>query len=108
MNEDIAALYSGEVQDGGGGDLPYFVGKQYGSGWFKTLARLAFPILKRIGKVAYNTVSDVLINNKSILPSLKSHAMDAVNEVMSPPSTKKRKQSHMNKQRRSQGTIFQR
>ena len=31
-----------------GGDLPYFVGKQYGGGWLKTIGRFAFPIIKKI------------------------------------------------------------
>ena len=39
---DITALYSGPIQ--GGVDLPYFVGKQYGNGWLRTLGRFAFPI----------------------------------------------------------------
>ena len=35
-----------------GGDLAYFAGKQYGGGWLRTLARFAFPILKRVVGVA--------------------------------------------------------
>lgn len=78
-NPDIISLYSQEQQ---GGELPYFVGKQYGSGWLKTLARLAFPILKRFGVAAYGAAKDVVLNNKSILPTIKEHALDAVNKVI--------------------------
>lgn len=78
-NPDIISLYSQEQQ---GGELPYFVGKQYGSGWLKTLARLAFPILKRFGVAAYGAAKDVVLNNKSILPTIKEHALDAVGKVI--------------------------
>ena len=78
MNE-IVSLYSKSQQ---GGDLPYFVGKQYGSGWFRNLARMAFPFLKRFGKVAVDTAKDVLMGDQPILPSLKRHAMDAARETL--------------------------
>ncbi len=38
MNKIITSAYSG---DQSGGDLPYFVGKQYGGGWLRTVARFA-------------------------------------------------------------------
>ena len=76
--DEIASLYSKGQQ---GGDLPYFVGKQYGSGWFRNIARMVFPFLKRFGKVAVDTAQDVL-SNKPILPSLKRHAIDAAKETL--------------------------
>ena len=72
IDSEIISIYSKPQQ---GGELPYFIGKQYGSGWLRTLARLAFPILKRIGVVAAKTAQDVLYANKSILPSLKEHGL---------------------------------
>ena len=52
MNSDLINLYIGAQN---GGELPNFVGKQYGSGWFKTLGRFAIPILKRLGGFAMKT-----------------------------------------------------
>ena len=40
MDNSIVEAYS--RQDGG--DLPYLVGKQYGSGWLRTIARIAFQL----------------------------------------------------------------
>ena len=42
MNE-IAEIYSSPQN---GGELPYFIGKQYGSGWLKTLGDLHCLFLK--------------------------------------------------------------
>ena len=75
LNQAIHDAYStGQV----GGDLPYFVGKQYGRGWLRTLARIAFPILRRVGRVAVKTAQDVIEDNKEILPSLAKHAFKEV------------------------------
>jgi hypothetical protein len=46
MDNNLISIYSGPQS---GGELPYFIGKQYGSGWLKTLGRFAIPILKRLG-----------------------------------------------------------
>lgn len=74
--DPIAYAYSG--QDGGA-SLPYFVGKQYGNGWLRTLARIAFPILKKVvgfaGNVASNTAEDMINNKKSFRESLKDNAL---------------------------------
>jgi hypothetical protein len=111
---DIASLYSQSQQ---GGELPYFVGKQYGTGWLRNLARIAFPILKRFGRAAVNTASDVIMRNKSILPSLKSHAIDAASSVLPQvsniissrlggPSAKRAKTGINKRRKRLHGTIF--
>jgi len=100
MNE-IASLYSTSQQ---GGELPYFVGKQYGTGWLRTLGRFAFPILKRLGRAAFNTASDVIMKNKNILPTIKSHAMDAVSYL--PSLIKTEKPSINNRKKRRHSTIF--
>lgn len=65
-----------------GGDLPYFVGKQYGTGWLSTIAKYAFPILKRLFNVATHTAQDVLVNEKPVLPSLKEHAISEVKDTI--------------------------
>lgn len=108
-NPDIISLYSRGQH---GGDLPYFVGKQYGSGWLRTLARIAFPILKRFGKVAVNTANDVIMNDQKILPSLRTHAVNEVNDVLPEVSSilkgkgTKRAKTLINK--RMKRTIFKR
>ena len=61
-----------------GGELPYFVGKQYGSGWLKTLGRFALPILRRLGGVAMKTADDVINKDAPILPTLKNYALEEV------------------------------
>lgn len=74
-SNDITSFYANSQV---GGELPYFVGKQYGAGWLRTLGRFALPILKTIGGVAVKTASDVLNNNAKILPTLKNYAMEEV------------------------------
>lgn len=60
-----------------GGELPYFVGKQIGNGWLKSLAKLAFPILRKLGGVAANTAEDVLLKEREMLPSLANNTVNA-------------------------------
>lgn len=78
-NPDIIALYSTSQT---GGDLPYFVGKQYGSGWLQTIGRFALPILRRIGAVGMKTAQDVINNKAKILPSLKTNVMNEFNNFL--------------------------
>ena len=79
-NPDIFSLYStGQT----GGDLPYFIGKQYGSGWLRTIGRFALPILKRIGSFGMKTAKDIIDNNGKVLPTLKSNAMAELGNVVS-------------------------
>lgn len=77
-SNDIANFYANSQV---GGELPYFVGKQYGSGWLRTLGRFALPILKKIGGVAVKTASEVLNNNSKILPTLKNYALEEVGNL---------------------------
>lgn len=65
-----------------GGDLPYFVGKQYGSGWLRTLARVAFPIIKRVVSVAGRTANDVINSNKDWGTSLQENALQEVGDAV--------------------------
>ena len=109
---DIATLYSKNQQ---GGELPFFVGKQYGTGWLRTIARMAFPILKRLGIIAANTASDVIMKDQKVLPSLKQNVQDALGykneDVVTVPTPRKRKKKFgmksMNKRRKLTGAIFQ-
>ena len=103
MDKAITAVYSQA-----GGDLPYFVGKQYGGGWLRTLARFAFPILKRVVGVATNTVEDVVVNKKKFMQSFKDNASNELKNYMSgrglaaPSINRPRKRA-----RSTKGTIFE-
>ena len=122
-NPDIIKLYSTSQA---GGELPYFVGKQFGTGWLQTIGRFALPILRRIGAIGMKTAHDVINNKANILPSLKTNAMTELKDFMaSPEVTKimskdnttnesklkgagiKRKHSSINKQMNGYGTIFE-
>ena len=81
MDRQIAHVYSQS-----GGDLPYFVGKQYGSGWLRTLGRMAFPILKSLGSVAANTAADVLLDEKPLKESLISNATNQYGRMTRAPN----------------------
>jgi glycine cleavage system H lipoate-binding protein len=65
-----------------GGDLPFFLGKQYGSGWLRTIAKFAFPVLKRILGVATNTADDVIMKDKNFVSSLGKNAVSEINNLM--------------------------
>jgi len=104
-NSEITSLYS-QV----GGDLPFFIGKQYGGGWLRTLARIAFPILKQAFGVIGSTAEDVLINKKKFGPSLKKHAMTEVRNFMTGRGVKRRRgrgRSSINKRRNYSNTILE-
>lgn len=111
---DIASLYS---RPQNGGELPYFVGKQYGSGWLKTLGRFAFPILKRLGRMALGTASDVLVKSQPLLPSLKERAINTAGKLLPEVVTnignivgqkrKMKSKKSINKRMRGRGTIFE-
>lgn len=103
-DNDIINLYSGAQN---GGELPYFVGKQYGSGWLRTIGRFALPILKRIGSVLFKTATDVVGNKEAkVLPTLANYAGEEMSKIIdkrkSTPSTSK----GINK-RRKMNTIFE-
>lgn len=91
MNDAIASIYSKQL----GGDLPYFAGNsgQWGGGILQTIARFAFPLLKRIAGVAANTAEDVIYDRKSFKDSLIDNAMNEVsgNKRKSSINRKKKK-----------------
>ena len=115
-NSDIVDSYSSS-QDGG--ELPYFVGKQYGSGWLKTIGRFAMPLLKRLGRIGMKTAKDVIMNDAKILPSLKANAISDFQDVIPKVNSmlgditnvRKRKtskrHSNINKRYKGNGTIFE-
>ena len=118
-NSDIISMYSGSQS---GGELPYFIGKQYGSGWLRTIGRFALPILKRIGSFGMKTAKDVIMNEQKILLSLKTNALAELGKVLpgvagmfqkekppAPAPAPKRKRhgiSRINKRMKGHGTIF--
>ena len=64
-----------------GGELPYFVGKQYGgaSSWLGSLVKMAFPILiKKLLGLGRSVADDVITRKKTIGESIKDHAMQTV------------------------------
>ncbi len=79
MRDVIADYYS---SDQSGSALPYFAGNQYGSGWLRSLARFAFPMLKTVGRmagnVAINTAGDLLENGKSLGESLRDNTLKEI------------------------------
>jgi hypothetical protein len=83
IHDPIAYTYSG--QDGGA-SLPYFIGRQSGTGWLRNLARIAFPILKKVvgvaGNIASNTAEDLIENKKSFTESLKDNALNEAQRVL--------------------------
>jgi hypothetical protein len=125
-------MYSSSQQ---GGELPYFVGKQYGSGWLRTIGRIALPILRRLGLSAAKaasgaiaaTATDVLMNKgnigqsiknnaitaiKQTLPTIKAEALGLINKIESrkrKSGSQSKRGSHsksINKHRKLDGTIF--
>ena len=95
MDQTLIQQYSKPMM---GGELPYFIGNQYGNGWLRTIGRIALPIVKRLAGVAFNTANDVINKEKPILPTLKSNALAEVNNLINPTQSKKRKRKAINKQ----------
>ena len=77
MDPQIVKVYS-QI----GGDLPYFIGKQYGAGWLSSIGKYAFPIIKRLINVASNTAEDVLVKDRPVLSALKEHAIKEVKDTV--------------------------
>ena len=112
MSQDVIYhTYLPEAANQIGGDLPYFVGRQYGSGWLGTLARVAFPIIKRIAGVASKAADDVIYQNKPVKTALVDNAMDAVRGFVqpnSPSSARPINRQNTRKRKSSQYPLFQR
>jgi hypothetical protein len=128
---EIVNMYSRGMQ---GGELPYFVGKQYGSGWLRTIGRMALPILRKLGLSAAKaatgalaaTATDVLMKKvplgqsmktnaiaaaKETLPAIRAEAVGLMNKFDSNKTDRKRKSNtvhkSINKHKKTNGTIFQ-
>ena len=98
MDTTITKAYSGgNVDDQGGGDLPYFIGKQYGSGWLRTLGRFAFPILKKVARVVGRSAQDAIVHERPILESLRNNALNEVTSTLANPSSLLPSSSSINK-----------
>ena len=94
MNSEIFHAYTHNGANMLGGDLPFFIGRQYGSGWMSTFAKVAFPIFKKLAKVAENVAQDVIYKEKGVGESIKEQALNVVDEFVNPSInsvTKKRK-----------------
>ena len=81
MNQEIYDAYVDTGANQLGGELPYFVGKQYGgaSSWLGSLVKMAFPILiKKLLGLGRSVADDVITRKKTIGESIKDHAMQTV------------------------------
>lgn len=95
MDKALIQIYSKPMM---GGELPYFIGRQYGNGWLRTIGRIAFPILKRIAGVAANTAQDVILKEKPFLPALKANAIAEASNFINPSNpVRRRKRKTINK-----------
>lgn len=101
MNKALIDIYSSQL----GGELPYFTGNpnQWGGGILQTLARFAFPILKRLAGVAAHTAEDILFDNKSFKDSLIDNTMGEVSKIFTGNTATKRKRrtSSINRSKKS-------
>ena len=87
-----------------------FLGKHIGSGWLRTIAKFAFPILKRILGVATNTADDVIMKDKGFVSSLGKNTVSELNSFMTGKAlsineAKKRSRAKVSKLDAA-GTIF--
>ena len=97
-NSPIIEVYSSPMQ---GGQLPYFVGKQYGMGWLKKIGRMAFPLLK---KVLYDKSPQQPTHRHK---KLSRKALKRYRGPQAAPPAKRRRKTINNRRKRSEGTIFQ-
>lgn len=84
IDQLILQEYSGQT---GYGTLPYFVGKQYGTGWLRNIARFAFPFLRKalgaLGNFTMNTADDLIQNeNKSWKDTVTDNVMKEASNIM--------------------------
>jgi hypothetical protein len=85
MNQEIYNAYVDSGANQMGGDLPYFVGRQYGgaSSWLGSLVKMAFPILlKKLFGLGRSIADDVISKKKSFGESVKDHATSAVEGIV--------------------------
>ena len=94
MDNAITKAYSTSQM---GGELPYFMGKQYGGGWLRSIARMAFPILKKLLGVATNIGEDVIVRDKKWGESFKSRAAEGVGQFMRGKGSSVKRSSSINR-----------
>ncbi len=99
-NDSVKAFYSKAMQSGNG--LPVFVGsrRQIGGGFLSGLARFAVPILNYLApkalNFAKNTLSDVIVDGKSIKDAALTRGMNEIKTAVS----RKRSKPAINKRRK--------
>jgi len=87
-NDPFFQAYSGESDESQyGAALPYFVCKQYGNGWLRTVARVAFPIIKKLFGVAGNAAKQVIYNKSPVLDAVKDSAFKALGSYVTTKAT---------------------
>jgi len=101
MNADIIYEYS---RQSGSGSLPYFVGRQYGQGWLRNIAKFAFPFLKKavgaVGNIASNTAESMIHNEgKTFGSALKESASKEASNIINPKPTVSKRSATINKGR---------
>ena len=85
MDEVLTNVYSGQH----GGDLPYFIGKQYGGGWLRNIARFAFPVVQKAVKALTNTAGTMIQDpNAELLPTLIQEGVKTLTGNNSTKNTK--------------------
>ena len=102
-NNDVIAQAYSTAQTGG--DLPYFVGSQYGGGggWLRSIARIAFPILKKLVGVAANTASDMIYEDQKFLPAVSKNVLGALAPRSSPTKAAAAPKNRGKKRRKQSG-----
>lgn len=98
------AIYQTFVRPQVGSALPVFSGSRRhlkGGGFFGTIARVAFPILKRLGRHALGAVSrgsnSYLSGNQKFIPAMRDGVID---EVMNVTGINKKSKTHKPKKRK--------
>ena len=91
MSDPIKDFYSGQTGDG----FPVYVGarRQVGGGFLSGLARMVVPIIKYLAPKAFNfarnTLSDVVMDGKSIKEAALTQGANEIKNVLQ-PATRKR------------------
>ena len=103
----ISNTYSDLGANQFGGHLPYFVGKQYGSGWLGTFAKMAFPFLKKLVGIASNTAEDVIYKEKPIGEAVKDQLAKTVTNLVGSNTSINRRSVHNKRKSNSSYPLFE-
>ena len=80
---DIINLYSRPQQ---GGDLPYFIGRQYGGNWKQTIGRFALflgrkfgmPMAKTVGSAALKAANEAIFKKRPVKEAIKENMLSSL------------------------------